>query len=223
MLNGSTKALEEAPAEDSQSATNPASNLGSDQTRELILDAAESLFGQFGYSYTKMAAVAKQAGVSRPLVYRYFGDKETLYRQVVSRALSQWHDYLTAVAGQSAPTTAHTIRALVSGCVGWAAQHRILRGLLLLDQDVTGRIAQQELEGGRNLLPRLLETVLKVGIDNGQVRSDLDPSAMAWVITRAMTAASLQALDKGTTDRTTSQAETLIEVVLHGVVLQPSG
>jgi AcrR family transcriptional regulator len=51
-----------------------------------ILDAAEREFAERGYQGASMDAIAAGAGISKPLVYSYFGSKEGLYRELVGRA-----------------------------------------------------------------------------------------------------------------------------------------
>lgn len=192
---------------------------GPPATRDAILDAAESEFGRLGYSTATIGGIATVADVSRPLVYRYFGDKQTLYREVVSRVLTEWNDALVAVAERSAPTTAHTISALVSACLDWVAGHPLLRGVLLRDHDITRRVAGDEIEVGRNRLPTLLEQVLHAGIQRGDVRSDLDAADMAWALTECVAAASLASMAAPSSDPVAdTRIESMIEVILHGVV-----
>ena len=56
---------------------------------EQILVAATRLFGTLGYAATSVAAVAEPAGISKPLVYSYFGSKEGLYSACLRRAGEQ--------------------------------------------------------------------------------------------------------------------------------------
>jgi len=51
-----------------------------------ILDVAEREFAEHGFQGASMDAVAAGAGISKPLVYSYFGSKEGLYRAIVARA-----------------------------------------------------------------------------------------------------------------------------------------
>lgn len=44
-----------------------------------ILLAAGEIFGAEGFAATSVAAVAERAGISKPLVYQYFGSKEGLF------------------------------------------------------------------------------------------------------------------------------------------------
>jgi TetR/AcrR family transcriptional regulator len=55
--------------------------------RELILEAATGVFGDYGYVGTTTSQVAKAAGVSQPYVVRMFGTKEKLFLEVLQRAL----------------------------------------------------------------------------------------------------------------------------------------
>jgi TetR/AcrR family transcriptional regulator len=58
--------------------------------RDRILDAAEGLFATLTFSGTRVDAVAGAAGVSKRLVYHYFGDKAGLYREVLRRVHRRW-------------------------------------------------------------------------------------------------------------------------------------
>ena len=51
-----------------------------------ILDAAVAEFGEFGYAHASVAAIARRAGISKPLVYEYFGSKDGLYLACLGRA-----------------------------------------------------------------------------------------------------------------------------------------
>ncbi len=51
-----------------------------------ILDAAVAGFGERGYAHASMAAIAQRAGISKPLIYEYFGSKDGLYLACLNRA-----------------------------------------------------------------------------------------------------------------------------------------
>ncbi|MFI6310264.1 TetR/AcrR family transcriptional regulator [Nocardia fusca] len=54
-----------------------------EEARGQILDAAQSTFLRFGVAKTTMDDVAKAAGVSRPTIYRYFRDRDTLIAELI--------------------------------------------------------------------------------------------------------------------------------------------
>lgn len=51
--------------------------------RRGILDAARDCFLKFGYAKTSLEDIAKQAAISRPLIYRKFQSKEEIFAAVL--------------------------------------------------------------------------------------------------------------------------------------------
>ncbi len=58
-----------------------------EQTRQRVLDAADTLFGERGYDGASIAAIAEAAGVSAETVYARFGNKRTVLGELVGRAV----------------------------------------------------------------------------------------------------------------------------------------
>ncbi len=56
-------------------------------TAERILDAAEDLFAEKGYSATSLGDVADRVGIRSPSLYNHFRNKEALYTAVLDRLL----------------------------------------------------------------------------------------------------------------------------------------
>jgi AcrR family transcriptional regulator len=56
---------------------------------EQILETATRLFGTLGFASTSVAAVAEPIGISKPMVYSYFGSKDRLYSACLRRAGEQ--------------------------------------------------------------------------------------------------------------------------------------
>lgn len=54
-----------------------------------ILDAALALFLQDGFDATTIEGVAGKASVSKQTVYAHFGDKETLFRELIEREVGR--------------------------------------------------------------------------------------------------------------------------------------
>jgi TetR/AcrR family transcriptional regulator len=57
------------------------------ETEEQILDAAEQVFAQNGYSGTRMQEIADAVGVTKAMIHYYFETKELLFRAVLDRIL----------------------------------------------------------------------------------------------------------------------------------------
>jgi AcrR family transcriptional regulator len=58
-----------------------------EQRRRAVLDAAQALFFDAGYAATTIAGIAEAAGVSPETVYKRFGGKPGLVRELRARAL----------------------------------------------------------------------------------------------------------------------------------------
>jgi AcrR family transcriptional regulator len=58
--------------------------LAEPERRQLLLDAAESVFLELGYSSSSMDDIARRAGMSKKTLYRLFDTKESLFAAVVA-------------------------------------------------------------------------------------------------------------------------------------------
>jgi len=60
------------------------------ENERALLEAAEAIFAEQGFSGATTAAIAKRAGVPKANLHYYFPTKEALYRAVVERVLTAW-------------------------------------------------------------------------------------------------------------------------------------
>jgi AcrR family transcriptional regulator len=63
-----------------------------------MLDVAFNQFGTIGYKRASMDAIAAEAGVSKPLLYAYFGSKEGLFAACADRAAEQLRAHVRSAA-----------------------------------------------------------------------------------------------------------------------------
>ena len=52
-------------------------------TKQKILLIAMKLFGEFGYEKTSMRMIAEESGISKPAIYYYFPDKDSLFNGLI--------------------------------------------------------------------------------------------------------------------------------------------
>ncbi|MEV6072430.1 TetR/AcrR family transcriptional regulator [Nocardia sp. NPDC052001] len=57
-----------------------------EQREQQILDIATAEFGARGYTHASLAEIARAAGVSKPLIYTYFGSRDGLHAACVRNA-----------------------------------------------------------------------------------------------------------------------------------------
>lgn len=91
----------------------------------LILDAATEEFGLQGYAYASIDRVAGQAGISKQMVYNYFGSKARLYVACTHRAGTALIEQFAATQPDShtdrEPTSVDALfQNLEPGPSGWA-------------------------------------------------------------------------------------------------------
>jgi AcrR family transcriptional regulator len=73
-----------------------AAHLGPEKRRPLILDAALAVFLAHGYERASMDAIAREAGVTKPVVYACFASKDELFGELLRREAQR---ILSEIAG----------------------------------------------------------------------------------------------------------------------------
>src|SRR5215207_4595490 len=94
-----------------------AAHLGPERRRPEVLDAALGLFLEHGYEGTSMEAIARAAGVSKPVVYACFPSKDELFRALLAREEERILTEIEAAFAQSEPSDPE--RTLVEGITGF--------------------------------------------------------------------------------------------------------
>jgi AcrR family transcriptional regulator len=189
--------------------------------RRAILDAAEAVFGAQGFRKTTMSDVAVAAEVSRPLVYRYFRDKEGLLDAVVDRVLREWNEVLLAEAARTTPGTAHTMRLVLVASLEFARERDVLRGLLGRDSRAALADRSDVIERGSAMLRRLVRDILAAGVGRGDVRTDLAIDDLAHVVSEVFLAYA-DHMVRGEDGLGERRIETILETLLHGFIAKPS-
>jgi AcrR family transcriptional regulator len=62
------------------------------ERRAQLLDVARKVFGNSGFHAVSMEAVAKEAGVTKPILYDHFPSKKELYLALLDADLAMLHD-----------------------------------------------------------------------------------------------------------------------------------
>src|SRR6478672_13710450 len=76
--------------------TRTRTRLGRDERREQLVDAAAAVFQGRDPAEVTFEEIADAAGVSRALVYNYFGDRQGLIEAVARRASERLSERVTA-------------------------------------------------------------------------------------------------------------------------------
>ncbi len=77
------------PTKTDRSSISPRQVRDPEATKAQILDAAEEEFARYGLNGAKTEAIAARTGVTKAMLYYYFGSKESLYQAVIQRPALQ--------------------------------------------------------------------------------------------------------------------------------------
>jgi AcrR family transcriptional regulator len=167
--------------------------LPAEERRRAIVEAALRVFSAGSYAGSTTAEIAREAGVSEPVLYRHFASKRDLWVACLEVAWEEFRDgFDTAVAGLLDETRP----------AGGTAAPRLLRGGLLVPASVAkwkkalmpNLWIQGITEAGedreiRRQVARHMRVVhdhvagaIRRGQERGVIQSDRDADAEAWVM-----------------------------------------
>ena len=166
--------------------------------REAIITAATARFARLGYERTRIADVARDAGITDAGLLHHFSSKRALFFAVVE---GRDRPYERHLAGDGPPATVRELFDRFVDAVGAAASDAtmvrfrvILSGAALLeDHPMEGR-ARRYLERGLDALV----PALRRGIAAGELRVDVDAEQIALEVL---------ALNEGTREQSVTMPE----------------
>ncbi len=135
------------------------------QRREQLLDSALAVIGADGYAGVSMEAIARTAGVTKPVVYDAFGDLGTLLRALLERqeklALSQVSE---ALPTQAAMDPDEFVVAGLTAFLETVGAHPTTWRLILMPAEGTPDLVRDHVEAGRESVREQIEELLQRGL-----------------------------------------------------------
>jgi TetR/AcrR family transcriptional regulator len=155
--------------------------LQSQERRRRVLAAANRCFGLHGFRETSVDMIATEAGVSKALVFAFFGHKDALYDAVIEQTLLAWTGFAEHQAARYREQPDLELASMFRGSFEFAEHSPMLR-VLMAKRD---REVQEKLSS----LPRIVRDwrmrfaeVIQRGVDQGIFWPDLDPHRTSVVI-----------------------------------------
>lgn len=150
-----------------------------DDKRVLLLDAAERVFCRAGYAGTTMAALAAEAGVTRPTMYAYYASKDEVFRALAQRVRAEVLD-LQERADRTSPRD--TLRGTLTESLHVHVRHHgmitVIAHQALVDLSI--RSLQDEIYDRANRRhTRYLERLVSAGVADPPVA----PAVVAEIVT----------------------------------------
>jgi AcrR family transcriptional regulator len=116
-----------------------------ERREQLILDVAGHVFARAGYEAAPMDEIAERAGVSKPMLYTYFGSKEGLYLAYIERAGGQLLERLLRAAPVGDQSAAG-LRSRITEFLAFVEEHadgwRVLYREMASTRPIAERVAQ---------------------------------------------------------------------------------
>lgn len=195
-----------------------APRLPPEQRREQLLDAALHLIIEQGYSGVSIEAVARLAGVTRPVVYDHFPNLARLLHALVEReeqaSLAQLEQVVPADPGDATPPEllVNGVRLFLDAVRARPNTWRVI----LLPTEGTPAIVRDQVETNRARMQARIEQLVRWAFARPQFPAGLDVELTAQAIRHLSEEAGRMILtnpDHFTTDRYVAFVESVMRLV----------
>lgn len=190
---------------------------GRGDKRERILDAAVAVFAKNGFHSTRVADVAKAAGVADGTIYLYFDSKEDLLVELFEDRVERLLGHLRAELPKVESAT-ERLRRVVRLQLGILERERELAEVLTVILRQSTRLMKER------AAPKFMEylgaiaDVVAKGQRSGELRADISPHTVARAIFGALDGLAMTwALGKADRGGLVRAADQLSEMLLHGL------
>ncbi|MEJ1933235.1 TetR/AcrR family transcriptional regulator [Nostoc sp. NIES-2111] len=184
--------------------------------RDAALRKALQLFWARGYEGVSIEDLTSAIGISRPSLYAAFGDKRTLFQEVVG--LYEASEGQAVVEILSAPVDTRTaVRRLLFTAADTYTRGGPCRGLgCLVNTGLLGHALENEdvavlLRGRRQLAREALAARITAGAEGGDVPAGADPEALASFFAAVLQGMAIQARDGASCRALQSVAEVAMQ------------
>lgn len=145
------------------------------ERREQLLDAALAVIAEGGYDGVSMEAIARQAGVTKPVVYDLFGNLGELLRALLdreeARALAQLAEVMPA---EPSIDPDELVVTGFEAFLGSVAANPTSWRLILMPAEGTPAVVRDQVDANRRRIATQLEELLAWGIDARGAPKELD-------------------------------------------------
>lgn len=180
-----------------------------------LMESALVLFSEKGYDGTSIREIIEMAGVTRPVLYYYFENKEDLFRRLLETRCAQmtlaWDE---AIAGATNLKTRLT--ALIRTAFEQMEQSpQVIR--LILVMFFAPSQSGPAMDRGRLVDERLrrIVAIMRAGVEEGEIPS-ADPRALALAFSGMMDMYLMGKVRHPRAELSPALGEALVELFLHG-------
>ncbi|WP_380874785.1 hypothetical protein ACFB49_01320 [Sphingomonas sp. DBB INV C78] len=148
---------------------------------DMLLDAATTQFGEKGYDATSISGIARAAGVSDGLIYRYFTDKRALLSAVLERLFERIIERTTTAVHRVAGFD-NRLEQFITSQLSIFQEEPDLCRLYIRELRNSGNFRGSPLFHMTKRYTDLLVHIVEEGVQAGEVAEDTDPRMLRDVL-----------------------------------------
>ena len=156
-------------------------HLTKEQTDSILSIAAEE-FADKGFAGTAIGSIAKKAGVSVGVIYKYYSGKEDLFNACVRKSLECMDEVLN-MTGSTGGSLMDMIGQLISRAQSFAKENpeyiRLYHQITVSGSPAGKTQSAELIERGT---AAIYEKFIRNASESGEIRGDIDPAAFAFLI-----------------------------------------
>jgi AcrR family transcriptional regulator len=143
--------------------------MSAEERREQLLDVTKAIVGEEGFHAVSIEAIARRAGISRPIVYSHFEDLpgllEAMVEREAGRALGQLNDVLPRELERRKPGEA--LLAALRAYLETVRADPVTWRLALMPPEGAPAVLREDIERGRDAIVALLADFVGPGLAAG--------------------------------------------------------
>ncbi len=157
----------------------PAKRLSAEARRQAVLDTACRVFSRSSYRGATTAEIAREAGISEPILYRHFGSKRELYLACLEEA---WASFRAICEEAIAADPDKCLGAIADAYMAKGRKIRVIDLWIqalneVSDDKVIATAVRKQIREVRDFFA----DVIRDGQRRGVLHADRDPQAEAWI------------------------------------------
>jgi AcrR family transcriptional regulator len=157
--------------------------LTAEARRQAVLDTACHVFSESSYRGATTAEIAREAGISEPILYRHFGSKRDLYVACLGEA---WRAFREIAEEAIAADPESCLGAIGDAYMAKRARIRMVDlWIQALTEASEDRVIAAALRRQVREVHDFLADVIRDGQARGVIAADRDPVAEAWIFVAA--------------------------------------
>ena len=149
-----------------------------DEQQQAILESAIEEFGSMGLERARISSIARQAGISVGVIYKYYENKEALFSRCLEHSIKMLEDVLATAVPEGAGLM-ETCEKLVRVSIGFARENPRYIEMYHAITMSRGSEAAGYAAGIEGPAAALYKEMLTAAQARGEVRPDLDPGVFA--------------------------------------------